>query len=232
MARLDRYFFKSLPDYFKLNDTYTDSGKGLLERYLDSFQIETEEYLKDIEGDGSLGRGLATLIFPKETRSEYLNYIANFYGNPPDTFRDETLYRNLLSLIVYINKFKGTTTGIARFFAVMGVTVVITPVLEDAIKYDDAHKYDTEDLIYDQLFSYCYRYSFDIVDPNITLPGFGVDPPEDWALANLFVILAYLMPINARLDSLTYNATPVAYFLLNEVAENILTQDGNPLLVI
>ncbi len=231
MGRLNRYFFQYLPEYFKLNDTNVIGDKGILERYLDSLQIETEEYLKDIEGDGSFGRGLSKLIFPKETPSTYLNYIANLYGNPPDTFRDEDIYRALLFSITLINKYKGTEEGLIRFFALMGVTIELETIDETNVKYDNAIRYD-DDFVYDQLCSYCWKYRLNIVDPGFVLPGFNPLPPETWAIQNIFSVLLYLMPANAILYDLQYNGVSISLFLLNQAAENLLSNNGSPLMVV
>lgn len=232
MGRLDRYFFQYLPDYFHLNDTYIVGEKGILERYLDSFQVETEEYVNDIEGDGSFGSGLAQLIFPTDAPSAYLNFIGDLYGNPPDTFRDAAIYRTLLSHITLINKYKGTEEGLVRFFALMGVTIELAEVVPTAAKYDTVDlKYDNSE-VYDQLCSYCWKYQLNIVDPGFVLPGFNPAPAEPWALQNLFSVLLYLMPANAILYDLQYNGVSISLFLLNQAAENLLSKNGSPLMVI
>ena len=104
---------------------------------METLEAEVEEYVKDIEGDGSTGRGLTQIFFPTTTASKLLNYIAGFFGNPPDTFRDEDFYRKPLSLMVRISKYKGTEEGLKRFFGIFGIVADIVVTLFEGVKYDD-----------------------------------------------------------------------------------------------
>ena len=143
MARLDPYFFKSLPGYFKTFDTYVDAnGKGLLERFLDMLQEDMEQTESDITS-------LASAIFPGSSKAEHLDYIATLLGIPPLLILgNEALYRFNLSHIIGVYKYKGTEEGIVRYFKLWGfdVELVYTTPLKNLydipLLYDDGHKYD------------------------------------------------------------------------------------------
>jgi len=143
MGRLNEFFFKSLPDFFRIHDTYPDvNNKGILERYLDTLQADMEITEQDITS-------LSSAIFPAEAKEKHLDYIAALLGTPPLLVLDEEdLYRFILSHIIGVYKYKGTEEGVKRFFNLWGfeVTLVYTTPTNSSydtpLNYDEGHQYD------------------------------------------------------------------------------------------
>jgi len=143
MGRLKNYFFKTLPDFFRIHDTYPDAnGKGILERFLDTLQEDMETTEKDITS-------LSSAIFPGEAKEEHLDYISAFLGTPPLLILDEEdLYRFNLSHIIGVYKYKGTEEGVRRFFTMWGFdteliyTTPLQSLYDIPLHYDDGNHYD------------------------------------------------------------------------------------------
>lgn len=135
MVTFETWLFQNLPQYFKENDSYKNSGgSGLLERFI-----------------GELGKDFDTYIIPKiedflsihaslTTDDIYVAYIAWALGNPPDTFTHyvghEEDYRQVLRYLVDVNKVKGTRQGFDMLFGLLGVTVNLTEVDTGELYYD------------------------------------------------------------------------------------------------
>jgi len=199
---LDLYFWNSLPEYFHLNDTYRDkdpslNDRGFLERYLLAFQEETEDYVTDIEN-------IKNQIFPDLCEERFLEYIAEFYGNPPDTFGNVGWYRNVLKNIIFVNKYKGTVKGFKRYWEAMETEVTLDVITATPIYYDDGTLYDNP-VNYDTT---CYPCS----TVNITFPDnfapLNNPPYNDNLKRQIQSILVYLLPINTIVGTFVHGGNP------------------------
>lgn len=197
-GKLDKFFFESLPGYFKVNDSYVVGDEGLLERYLKVFQTESEQYVTDLET-------LATLPFPALTQARFLNYIGKLFGSPPDTFGDTDAFSDLLDNIVHINKNRGTTESLQNFFKVMGTDCTIA--IEHATYYlhDDSETHDDSDVHHDGYCYPCASIIMDVLDPGIIITELDAVPLTQNTRRMVQSILSYFLPINAILKTFKYN---------------------------
>lgn len=198
MGRLSQYFFNSLPDYFYFYDSYKNSsGKGLLQRYMQVIQEDAEITEASITG-------LKDLPSPVTTEDKYLNNIAAFYGNPPDTYGNLTWYRNLLRNITDINKVKGSIEAFHRFFGCMGASITVSSREQPYITYDEGKLYDDSNL-YD---GYCFPCAFLSIDIPDTFAPFEESITDKLKLATQS-IFSYLFPINAILEVFSYKSAAI-----------------------
>lgn len=200
MGKLDRYFFQYLPEYFKLNDTYPVGDKGLLERYLDVFQVIAEQYVTDLEG-------MVDLQSPLTTNDNFLNYVASFYGDPPDTFGDVQDYKELLSNINHINRNRGTMESLRNFFKVMGTDATITKEYATYFLHDNLETHDDTDVHHDGYCYPCVNISVDVLDPTniLTVLTAGILTQDTRRIIQS--ILIYFLPVNSVLKEFAYNGT-------------------------
>jgi len=220
--RLDKYFFKSLSDYFHIYDSYKVAGKGLLERYVGTLQAETEVYEQEITD-------IIELPFPQESPEKYLDYISYFLGLPPLLIIDnEQLYRDLLDEIINVYKYKGTAEGFIRYFAIFGLEASFFSVNSSmGIKYDSGSKYD-DGWKYDQLCTYCMEVNLLLVikiDYGITLPA------SQELLDRIRRAIWVLGPINLTVLSITITEDLPLGYLLEENSDP-LSDSGDKLTVI
>ena len=190
------FILHDLPDYFYDKDTYKHSnGKGLFERYLVLFgeYIDTDIY-EPINN-------YLNIIDASICEGKFLNHLSDVLGNPPDVFKNEQQYRNLLSYIVSVYKIKGTIDAYELFFNILGFDIVLTeevPNVADSSydylnEYDGETQYDIDSCIpcsyYDIRFSY-------------------IDNPGELLDLNTLKLLRqavnFNQPINAKLKALTY----------------------------
>lgn len=198
------WFFRRLPVYYKMNDTYKDgSDRGLLERYLSAFDPEVlnvmfpdiEDYLDNINA--------------QTCKAKFLTHISDVLGNPPDIFDNENKYRNLLAYIVSVYKIKGSKEAYELFFDILGFTVEIdeVPILNKNSLYDNQGEYDSSefDSTYDkgrcQTCSY-YDITLYYKDPNILTVDQAI-------INNIREAIVFNEPINAKLRKLTIGFTLV-----------------------
>ena len=199
-GRLDKYFFKSLPDYFSLNDSYKDvNNRGLLERYLDSFQAVSEQYITDVDN-------LPDHVFPATADLRFLDYISNYYGNPPDALGQPTLFADILSNITIINQLKGTFRAVQKFFSVLSIQVSMIHTQNSEFRYDSGVQHD-DVVMHDTRCLLCSRYVM-----NITLPSSGFWDPyfatlDDNKKRAIQSILLYLLPLNMVLTDFQIGGT-------------------------
>lgn len=216
MGRLNRYLFGSLPDYFKLADTYKNSqGKGLLERFLVAIETEGEEYLASIDA-------LPTLIEPENIPAQFLQELSSLFGKPPTLQDSAQEYRTLLSCIVFINRLRGTMKGIISFFNLFGIEVSINVVQHTQIYYDysDKIEYDGKEVYYDSDCNFCVDYYVSCIIPT-SLSALTLE----YLTPRINKFLDYLMPINATLIRLEiiYVADLEDHYLFDET--NIYLRD-------
>lgn len=192
--RFRRFLFSLFPQYFIENDTYKNTeDEGLLERYMSVFGYEL-----DMEVIPTLGCYLE-IIDAQISDKKYLVHIADIFGNPPDIFKDETIYRNLLTYIIPIYKIKGTKGAYELFFSILGfgVNLIEIPILDVTSTYDLGGEYDTgeENALYD--ITGCETCSYyDIEFYPLHNPDAVVDAGT---LAKLRSVVFFNEPINARL---------------------------------
>jgi len=226
MPSLQNLFFKSLPSFFEEYDSYKDQdGKGLLERYLESFQTETEESLIPINNMGLLKDPLQVL-------EDYLAYLSEDYGKPPTIFKDTSLFRKVLKDINFVKPQRGTEKGAINFFLILGTQLELT-FETYSTSYDNA-QYNNPESRYDRSISYCAYYTANIIDPDGNLPILGQEEIPIWAIENLLKIFEYLLPINAFLERILYNGeeiiTPTQYLRKYSESDEDLREVGNTIL--
>ncbi len=200
MGKLDQFFFQSLPDYFKLNDTYVSGDKGILERYLDVFQLEAEVYIKDIVDLGSIP-------FPLTTPSRFVDYIAEYFGSPPDTFGNTTDYRDLLDNIIRINKDRGSVNSLRNFFKIMGVDCTIVTEHAAYFQHDTGETHDDPAVHHDGFCHPCVNVILDVLDPTIIITQLNAGTLTDDTRRIIQSILIYFLPVNASFKTFKYNGT-------------------------
>ena len=188
----------NLPNYFLEEDTYKDTdNKGLFERYMGMYggYIDEELYPQI--------NNYLNIIDASICDSKFLNHISDVLGNPPDVFKNEAQYRNLLSYIVSVYKIKGTKRAYELFFSILGFNIEIEEVepVNAEYLYDNEGEYDKGDplSVYDQtLCAPCsvYNIKFYFSDSSIELTDINI-------LSLLDAAIKFNEPINATLGSLT-----------------------------
>lgn len=182
-----------LPTYFLKHDTYKDKDdKGLLERYLTIFgeEIDTEMAYK-LEC-------YLQIIDAQICQGKFITHLSESLGSPPDIFRDDRIYRNLLTYIVSIYKIKGTLGAYQLFFSILGygVNLIELPPTTIEANYDSGGIYDGElgNELYDQ-------------DPCVTCTEYDIEfyPLEgspilsNEVINKLRSVVYFNEPINAKL---------------------------------
>jgi hypothetical protein len=194
------YIFSLFPEFYKDNDSYKDiNGEGLLERYTQIFGEEidekiivfAEEFTKNVD------------MF--ECDAKFLNHIAYALGNPPDVLSDEDKYRKLLSYIVSVYKIKGTKRSYELLFNILGYNVSVIEHLPcEGYYYDMGYTYDEEGVIYDKFCCPCSQYEIAFSSQDDDCETATINPISQTILDNLYKIIFFIEPINAKLLSLTY----------------------------
>lgn len=217
------WFFRRLPTYYKMNDTYKDgSGRGLLERYMSTLDSEVLEqifpniyyYLENIDA--------------QNCEPKFLNHISDVLGNPPDIFDDENKYRNLLSYIVSVYKIKGSIESYELFFDILGFKVEIeeVPLLNLNSLYDNGGEYDSDEFesTYDK--GRCQSCSYyDITLYHKDVNNFTIDQN---IINNIREAITFNEPINAKLRNLTIGIILIDDITINITDGDITTQEMIP----
>ena len=206
---LATWFWRQLPKYFKINDTYKDAqGEGLLERYLKIYGIELDEEIIPY-ADGYISGNSTTnsIIDPLTCDEEYLIHIAYEMGNPPDLQISPDVYRSLLRYIVSFYKVKGTKTGYKIFFALLGYDVTVVEYDKQNYRYDSGVLYDSGHK-YDEGCSYCGEYELVVTSYNIDCTSGQIEILELAVFELLQEAIAFNEPINAVLKAFV-NKAPV-----------------------
>ncbi len=189
------FLFDTLPDYFYQRDSNKDSNnEGTLQRYLSVLGLELDDEIVPALENFILE------IDPQTASNDFLNYISDTLGNPPDIFLDENLYRTLLNFIINVYKIKGTKQSYELFFSMMGFNINITEFPNQKTRsWDTGDFYDTLDVDYDEG---CYPCSdYEIL---FTSAGNPLIPLDQTTLEKLRSIVPFVEPINANLRSLIF----------------------------
>lgn len=197
------WFFQQFPSYFKDTDTLQDvSGRGLLERYMQTFGDELDENLYGYV-DEFMG-----LFNPKTCPPAYLESLSFILGLPPinGTLSDgdfQFWYRKILQYAVEIYKHKGTKKGYEIFFNILGYDVTL---IEDDLTPPVTYDTDTEEFVgydrqelgpiqYDLTCQLCSGYTLALTDRDTGEPVTDAD-----TLASFEPIICFLQPINATFN--------------------------------
>lgn len=186
----------NLPYYYIEKDSYKDiNGKGLLERYLEVFTGYIDKELYEPINN------YLEIVDASICDEKYLNHLSDVLGNPPDIFRDEQQYRNLLSYIVSVYKIKGTKDAYELFFSIIGFRIEIEENQPDP----ETYIYDTT-LLYDNLETYdhnqcenCSSYSIKFY-PQVG-DGTSLNLSD---VVLLQAAIDFNEPINANLTAFSY----------------------------
>lgn len=191
------YLFEKLPYYFLSQDTYkNEQGEGLLQRYLTIFGDHIdEEIIPDIEC-------YLNIIDSSLNSSAHLNILSDVLGNPPDIFKDEDKYRNLLTYIISVYKIKGTIEAYRLFFNILGFDIILTEVNIETLadidtKYDFGGIYDNGGIYDADICQQCSEY-------DITYIPFNNSEVivDEALLIRMQQSIAFNEPINAKLRNL------------------------------
>jgi len=192
------YLFDKLPYYFLNQDTYKDSeGRGLLQRYLTLFGDYLDEYvIGEIEC-------YLNIIDSSLTSSKYLTDLSATLGNPPDIFKDENKYRNLLHYISSVYKIKGTLESYKLFFSILGYDIILTEIpipniLDSEKVYDATGQYDNGNIYDADKCQPCSEYDITFIPVNGQVTGVSED-----TLSKINQSIQFNEPINAKLRYLT-----------------------------
>lgn len=231
--------FSTLPYYFRKNDSYKNqNGEGLLQRFLGVIG-EYFDYLFSL-AQGVMGTGSDTgLINPITTEEQYLEYIAEYVGNPPILYKDEegmVMYRQMLKYIVTLYHWKGTEKFYKALFGFYGLGIEIeedTPDPGSAFnRYDYGEggsvlNYDYEDLRYDE-YEPCLPCSV----ANVYIIGLDIrgDLDNEELIMRIVRILDLYRPINTIFNTYIVNRINRRYVLGTENYDGLGTEDGNLLL--
>ena len=190
------FIFNTLPDYFHRADTNKDlNNEGTLQRFLQVLGIELDDEVQPALEE------LINELDRTTANGEFLNYISDTLGNPPDIFLNEPQYRKLLQFVISIYKIKGTKLSYSLFFNILGFDINI-------VEYPDAldYYYDDPSVFYDDGITFhdngCKTCSdYDILFTNIADP---FTPPNQTTLSKLRTIIPFVEPINAKLQNLLF----------------------------
>jgi len=191
------FLFGTLPDYFKLQDSYKDAnGRGLLERYLENFGLELDEELYNYLQD------FMNIIDPEITQDKFLPLIAYTLGDPLNVNGDKNLYRKILRYAVSIYKIKGTIPSYKLFFNLLGVDVdIIEYDNPPVIRFDQGYKMDIG-LKFDQKCNSCGEYTIGYHSRNDDCTTFTVNPVNSAISILIPSIAQFLEYINAKLRNI------------------------------
>ena len=209
------WFFKFLPPYFKMNDTYKDAqGQGLLERYLSAFDPEVL-----LETFPNINKYL-DIIDVRTCAPKFLTHISDVLGNPPDIFDDEDKYRNLLAYIVSVYKIKGSIESYELFFDILGFDIELEeiPLFNQNSVYDNEGIFDSDEFesIYDKNgCPSCSYYDLTLYYKDVN--NFTINQEM---INNIREAITFNEPINAKLRRLTIG------FRIVDKLDIIITEEG------
>ena len=208
MISIVDYIKALLPNYIIDQDSLKDGGgKGFLERYLEIFGLELDEfYYSEIDK-------VPDQVNPLISLSQYLDYIGYTLGDIPNITSTEPGYRRFLSYIISIYKIKGTIGSFKAILYTLGLEVTLTEVLPGAVLYDSGVTYDeAQPISYDINCEPCSDYDLDII---------GVESITSQLYNAIISAVKLVEPINADLSTITYNAQVVQPLFIE------VTVDGN-----
>lgn len=158
MILLKDYIKEITPDYIRDEDSYKDgSGRGFVERYLEIFGLELDEFYYP------LIENMEVQFDPLTMRAEYLDYIGYAIGDIPNITDSEDGWRRLLSYIVSIWKIKGTLRSFSAILYPLRITnVVITEIVPTVYRYDVGLTYDQAGIFYDKDCPQCSYYDISV----------------------------------------------------------------------
>jgi hypothetical protein len=216
--RLRKYFFGSLPGYYKENDTYkNEEGKGLLERFLGIFQTQAEQYLTEVDV-------MKTFVNAREAPYKFLPYIGSLYGKPPIPTEDDTIFSNILESIQFLNTYKGTLSSLESYFGVLGVGATINLVPRPIYNHDESREHDDYVVIHDSNTILCVKYTVNVEDPSESLVDIFKEPFTDNNKLAIQSIFRYFLPINMVMTDFQYNGVTQDIRL----GEDIILIDWDP----
>lgn len=188
-----------IPGHFHRDDSFKDAdNQGLLMRFLETLG-------EDI--DNTLIPKLENYLEIREidiTDGQFIDYLAEFYGNPPDILSDQE-YRYLLKYITSLYKIKGTRRAFEVYFSILGLKVQIseywvTPKLYDEFNFDeDESKYDQDGC------NPCSEYEIIFWDKTADCENPTQANIDKALLDKLHQVVFLNQPINAVLRELIYS---------------------------
>ena len=226
--KFKNYFFNLLPIYFKKNDSYKDiNGKGLFERYTQVFGDEWDESIVRQLDENHLDY-ILNQINPIKCREEIIPHIAEFFGNPPDPFKNTDQYRRLLEAMMGLFKIRGTKESYRLWFYLLGFNVQVIEIPLKIIKFDDDNLFDSDNPDVDVKFdSGCETCSY--YDLLLTPLDLSNTLPTSEQLEIIRTVLFFNEPINAKLRRLigSYAINETFGLCINQVIRITKNQTAN-----
>lgn len=177
------------------------AGKGTLQRY---HEVIGEDY--DLELHPLIEKMVDNNLDPNTALTKFLIYLEQLLL-PVNLGSDEDMRRRILKYTSHFNRIKGTRSGYATMFSMLGFT---TTIVEDwgSYTWDDPIKdLDDDDRVFDTNCYGCSKYSIllDSVDPVVV----------DYELLRLVHnVIDYNEPVNAELNKIIF-INGVGYVLDN-----------------
>lgn len=180
----------------KVKDTFKDgSGKGINERYHQGFGEDYDENVRVLIDDFH-----DNLYVPKKCQSKFIEFLEYNLGRPIIVFETDSFRRKMLELHHNITLIKGTLLSHEVLFKMLGMTTVVITLVERISGFDSSITLDDDTRRFDGTLLCCQHYT-------IALTGGSLQ--NDTLDASILRIALYLKPIDAEIDSITYNGNPV-----------------------
>lgn len=199
---LKDYIVGLMPTYMKDYDSYKDlDGKGFVERYLEIFGMELDEfYYPKIEA-------MINEVNPLTAQSGFLDYIAYAMGDIDNITSNEDEYRRFISFVISIFKVKGRFLSYqAILYPLHVVATAINEIPVAVVRYDSGLTYDQVGIAYDQGCPTCSDYELTMTS----------DLPLTSDLYNrILSAIAIVEPINAKLTKITFNGDDISEVVIS-----------------
>lgn len=179
----------------RVNDINKDSdNKGLNQRFNELLAGDLDD------NEISLTNNLVENTRDCEINFEkYLPYLEFELGIPIFSNDIETR-RKFIKHITYLNNRKGTDLGYILMFQLLGFTSANINYAPPYYGFDSQGTFDDIGRVFDQKCKGCSKYSIEL---------FGTLPITPELIASVFSVIEYNEPINAKLESISYNGSPL-----------------------
>jgi hypothetical protein len=180
----------------KVKDTFKDvNGKGINERYQEclgeGYDDELQQFIDNFEDN---------VINVRTFLPRFLELFEYQVGNPIIVIDSVARRRKMIEMSNNIYLIKGTRLSHDVLYAMIGLTVDDIVNVERESGFDSSYTLDDPARVFDSGAFCCRHYTLE-------LSGSIAITVEIYAL--IFKIALYLKPIDAELDGITYNGSPI-----------------------
>jgi hypothetical protein len=197
---IKQFIFKVFGNYDKENDLLKDAeGRGFLERFnlvmgndFDNVQYPKIEYLFE------------NVLNPISCFERYIPFLERGHGNDV-LFLNSNIYtrRKIQRFLLRLYQIKGTIKGYKHLFCLLGFEAEITETWLD-YSFDSPITFDHTERRFDMQCQGCSKYCI-----NLTRINGGTADPSPAEVQAIKNIIRFNEPINAKLDCVTYEDTPI-----------------------